>query len=49
LLAASGTGLRSLGCRTPRAAIARELDPHQWADLFRGQQRRGVDLSGDGS
>jgi 23S rRNA (adenine-N6)-dimethyltransferase len=30
-------GLRSLGCRTPRGAVAREFDPHQWADLFRGQ------------
>jgi 23S rRNA (adenine-N6)-dimethyltransferase len=27
-------GLRSLGCRAPRGAIARELDPHEWADLF---------------
>jgi 23S rRNA (adenine-N6)-dimethyltransferase len=33
-------GLRSLGSRTPRGAVARELDPHQWADLFRLERRR---------
>jgi 23S rRNA (adenine-N6)-dimethyltransferase len=27
-------GLRSLGCDAPRGAIARELDPHEWAGLF---------------
>lgn len=32
-------GLGSLRCRTPRGAIARELDPHQWAELFRLQDR----------
>jgi 23S rRNA (adenine-N6)-dimethyltransferase len=30
-------GLRSLRCRTPPGVIARELDPHQWAELFRLQ------------
>jgi 23S rRNA (adenine-N6)-dimethyltransferase len=28
-------GLRSLRCRTPPGAIARDLDAHQWAGLFR--------------
>jgi hypothetical protein len=32
-------GLRSLGCGTPQGAIARELDPHQWAELFRLHDR----------
>jgi 23S rRNA (adenine-N6)-dimethyltransferase len=27
-------GLRSLRCRTPQGAIARELDAHEWAALF---------------
>ena len=27
-------GLGSLPCRTPHGAIARDLDPHQWAELF---------------
>jgi 23S rRNA (adenine-N6)-dimethyltransferase len=33
-------GLGSLGRGTPRGAIARELDPHEWADLF--APRNGV-------
>ena len=27
-------GLHSLHCRTPKGAIARDLDPHEWAELF---------------
>jgi len=27
-------GLRALHCHTPPGVIARELDPHQWAELF---------------
>jgi 23S rRNA (adenine-N6)-dimethyltransferase len=33
-------GLGSLRVSTPRGAIARELDPHQWAELFRLHDRR---------
>jgi 23S rRNA (adenine-N6)-dimethyltransferase len=37
-------GLRSLRCGTPPGTIARELDAHQWAELFVPQRNRARSL-----
>ena len=34
-------GLGSLPCRTAKGSIARDLDPHQWSELFRSYDRGG--------